>query len=76
MTLEEATAIGMIAGTADGGCSVCVRNLIDRLNAAFPAFQWEMTRDEQEEQPEWSDDPKDIMTVGYVVACKPATVAG
>lgn len=40
MTLEEATALGAIIQTADGGCSVCVGNLVDALNRAFPEYVW------------------------------------
>lgn len=40
MTLEEAQAIGRIASTADGGCSVCVESLAERLQKQFPQFEW------------------------------------
>lgn len=67
MTLDEASKIAMIAGTADNGCSSCVGNMVERLNVAFPAFTWEMTSDSQYEQPDWSDDPEDEQVVGLVV---------
>lgn len=40
MTLEEAKKIAAIADTADGGCEVCVRNLIEQLQETFPEFSW------------------------------------
>lgn len=42
MTLDEATAIARIIGTADGGCSNCVGDLVDQMQAAFPEFDWVM----------------------------------
>lgn len=41
MTLDDAKKVGAIVGTADNGCSVCVDNLIQRLNVTFPQFVWE-----------------------------------
>lgn len=42
MTLDEAKKIDLIVGTADHGCSVCVGNLVDQLNAEFPEFVWKV----------------------------------
>lgn len=41
MTLDEAKLIANIIGTADHGCSVCVGNLVERMNRDFPQFKWE-----------------------------------
>lgn len=40
MTLDEARRVAKIIGTADGGCSVCVGNLVDKMNSEFPEFEW------------------------------------
>ena len=42
MTLEEAKIVGSIIACADGGCSVCVQELVDQCNESFPAFIWTM----------------------------------
>lgn len=41
MTLEEAQKLASIAITVDGGCLVCVHNVVEALNEAFPEFVWE-----------------------------------
>lgn len=41
MTQEEAQKVAEIRSTADGHCQVCVGNLCDLLQEAFPSFQWE-----------------------------------
>lgn len=43
MTLEEATKIAAVIGTADSACSNCVGSLVERMNAQFPTFVWVMT---------------------------------
>jgi hypothetical protein len=48
-----------IVGTADNGCSVCVGNLVERLNKAFPQFKWERGREsvplyDREDYDDWS----------------------
>jgi hypothetical protein len=40
LTLEEAKIIARIAGTADSGCTTCVRGLAKRLQKEFPQFNW------------------------------------
>lgn len=40
MNIAEAAEIARIISWADGGCSVCVGSLVDRLNAAFADFEW------------------------------------
>lgn len=40
MTDEEAEKIASIIATADGGCFVCVGELAEQLNEAFPEFVW------------------------------------
>lgn len=40
VTLEEAQTVAGIAATADGGCAICVAELTDRLQGAFPEFTW------------------------------------
>jgi hypothetical protein len=70
MTLDEAQAIGMIAGTADNGCDTCVGKLVKRLNERFPAFVWTMTADEQYEPSDY--DPDEPMMVGLVVTVQAA----
>lgn len=40
MTRAEAITIFEIAKTADGGCSVCVGNLLAWLSFRFPQFPW------------------------------------
>lgn len=39
MTIEEMQKVVEIVGTADGGCTTCVENLVELLEAAFPAFE-------------------------------------
>jgi hypothetical protein len=46
MTLEEANIVAQIAATADSGCSVCARDLLERLEKAFPEFEWKLTEEE------------------------------
>jgi hypothetical protein len=70
MTLDEAKAVGMIAGTADNGCDTCVSQLVKRLNAAFPTYVWTVTDEEQVEADE--DEPGETMFVGLVVDVRPA----
>ena len=69
MTLEEAQTIALIAGTADGGCSTCVSNMLKRLNAAFPEFTFSISNGIKAtyEKPDWSNDPDDINCVGIKV---------
>lgn len=43
MTPEDARKLATIVSTADHGCSVCIRDLCERLNDNFPGFRWEMT---------------------------------
>lgn len=40
MTLAEANKVLDICATADGGCSVCVTDLLEKLAEAFPQFEW------------------------------------
>lgn len=40
MTLDEAKLVAKVCATADGGCSVCVGNLAEKLNIVFPEFVW------------------------------------
>lgn len=40
MNLQEAQAIASICGSADGGCTVCVRSLVELLQEFFPEFEW------------------------------------
>lgn len=63
MTQEEADKLAAAIRTVDGGCSVCVSNLCERLNAMGFGFIWTVDGDEDVvEQPEWSDDPEDAST--------------
>lgn len=71
MTQEEADKLGLLIGTADGGCSVCVRNMAERAEKAFTDWTFYVTNEVQREQPEWSDDPDDISMIGYVVKALP-----
>lgn len=41
MTLDEAIKIAEIIEEADSGCPVCVRELVEKLQVAFPAFDWD-----------------------------------
>lgn len=50
MTIEEAAKVAAIAATADRGCPSCVRDMVARLDKAFPEFVWEI-HDELEYQP-------------------------
>ena len=40
MTLEEAVAVADILDWADGCCSYCSNDLRERMDEAFPAFDW------------------------------------
>lgn len=51
MTLEEAQGVAAIVAEADGGCSSCVGELVELLNAAFPAFLWAMRN--KNDEGEW-----------------------
>jgi hypothetical protein len=53
MTLEEAEKLCRIAETADGGCHVCVRVIVEELNEAFPQFQWAMPHKDQTQVMVW-----------------------
>lgn len=57
MTLEEAQIVANIVAHADGGCSNCVREMLDLLNARFPAFHFAFGGSEileySEYDPEW-----------------------
>lgn len=53
MTLAEARAIARAIGTADNGCSVCVRNLVNQLNGAGLGFVFESTGKHLYARPEW-----------------------
>jgi hypothetical protein len=66
--IAEARKIAAIVGTADDGCSHCVRGLTDRLNDAFPDFVWHPTDEPQREMPALSTDSDDATTIGIVVA--------
>lgn len=70
MTQDEANKIAAIIATADGGCSVCVENLIRRMNSADLGFTFKQTGADIEEQADWSDDPEDTVTYPGVVAIK------
>lgn len=67
MTQAEADAIAAVIRTADGGCSVCVRDLCRRMTDAGLGWAFAMTgRDiEVMDQPNWSDDPDDAETRTY-----------
>lgn len=56
MTIEDMHTIAKIISTADNGCSTCVHELIDQVNAAFPEFQLAMTQDKWYRRPEWADE--------------------
>lgn len=47
MTLDDAKKVADVVSHADGGCPVCVQNLLDRLNETFPQFVWEYDEDEE-----------------------------
>lgn len=40
MTLDEARKVAAIASMADDGCPNCVKDMIPRLQKAFPEFAW------------------------------------
>lgn len=42
---NDAQKIAYIIGYADGGCSVCVRELVEHCNRIFPGFIWEYTEE-------------------------------
>ena len=54
LTLEEAAKVAKIVAHADGGCPVCVGNLVNLLNEWFPEFVW--TYDSKATEPEPDDD--------------------
>lgn len=77
MTLEEAQKISDIIGTADGGCSHCVSNILPLLRKTFPEFEWtvegefqhDYERDEKEPdfydaEPSWELDD-DAINIKY-----------
>lgn len=47
MTLVEAQKVAAIVATADGGCSVCVRDLVEQLNETFKDFTWLYDEDQE-----------------------------
>ncbi|MDP3938242.1 MAG: hypothetical protein Q8R92_08910 [Deltaproteobacteria bacterium] len=51
MTLDEAQKVASIVATADHSCSVCVGNLVDQLNEAFPEFYWAAADETVDVQP-------------------------
>jgi len=71
MTQDEADKLGLLIGTADGGCSTCVDFMAKRAANAFPEWSFVVTEEEQREQYEWSDDPEETQLVGYVVKAIP-----
>jgi hypothetical protein len=46
VTRQEAEIVANVIGTADSACSVCVSNLVDRLNGAKLGWTFENTKDE------------------------------
>jgi hypothetical protein len=76
MTIDDAQKIAKIIGTADGGCSNCVGDLVERLSKMFPSFRWIITDEHQMEQPDWSEDPEDTHQVGFVVLVEPRSCMG
>lgn len=64
MTQEEADKIARVVRTADKGCGVCVRNLVERLNDAALGFVFSIPDDdptvEETVQSGWSNDPEDV----------------
>ncbi len=61
MDLHEAKKLGEIALTVDGGCSCCVRDAVERLNAAFPDFVWDYDPD----YCDWDDEDNDQQMLVY-----------
>lgn len=76
MTIEEAQIIGRIIGTADGGCSTCIAALANRFNAAGLGFVFTPTDEPIMEQPDWSENPEDVMYVGNLVSVAAAISMG
>lgn len=48
MTFEEAEKVLSVIRTADHECSVCVRNLVELAQEAFPEFKWTYDDEEME----------------------------
>ncbi len=46
MTLDDAKLVAAVASTADNDCPHCVGDLADKLEAAFPAFNWRFGDDD------------------------------
>ena len=56
----------MIVWTVEGDCPACVSSIVERLNTSFPDFIFTLPEKEEStyEQPEWPDDPDDIVKIG------------
>lgn len=52
MTEAEAQAIARIVSTADHGCSLCIRDLIYKLNAADLGYQFALIDKEYWSEPD------------------------
>ncbi len=59
MTKVEAFRLARIIGTADGGCSVCVGNLVDKFNAAGFGWSLELLDKPLFVRNEWDDEYRD-----------------
>ena len=49
LTEEQARKIGTIVSTADGGCVVCVADLVEQLREIWPEHTWAKYADLDEE---------------------------
>lgn len=70
MDIYTAKKIGEIISPTDGGCHHCVGGLIDRLNSAFPEYDFFISDDKFLVQPDWSDDPEDAQSYPLVKVCQ------
>ena len=46
LSIEDAVKVAAVCNTADGGCTVCRKELCDELTKAFPEIEWEFTDSE------------------------------
>ena len=70
MTKSEAETIARIIGTADGGCPVCVHNLVEQLNTA--ALGWRFIETDRCEEPTDEEmDTGDYEAPGVIVEIQP-----
>lgn len=63
MTLDEMRTVARIIGTADGGCSTCVGDLVRQMREAFPQFEFVIGDEVEEPDPQWLDCPEFEATI-------------